>query len=35
FYKVPYPTLYASECDNKDAELFNCVQKGHQNSKEI
>ncbi|KAF8008106.1 hypothetical protein BT93_K1938 [Corymbia citriodora subsp. variegata] len=25
-YKVFYPTLYASESDNKDAKLFNCVQ---------
>ncbi|KAF9594112.1 hypothetical protein IFM89_027430, partial [Coptis chinensis] len=32
FYKVPYPTLYASERDNKDVKLFNCIQKGHQNS---
>ncbi|XP_062095125.1 uncharacterized protein LOC133801014 [Humulus lupulus] len=33
-YKVPYPTLYASESDNKEAKLFNCVQRGHQNSLE-
>jgi glutathione S-transferase len=25
-YKVPYPTLYAIESENKDAKLFNCVQ---------
>jgi hypothetical protein len=25
-FKVPYPTLYASESENKDAKLFNCVQ---------
>lgn len=25
-YSVPYPTMYASEADNKDAKLFNCVQ---------
>ncbi|XLS64615.1 hypothetical protein HN51_024589 [Arachis hypogaea] len=27
-YKVPYPTLYASESQNKDAtaKLFNCIQ---------
>lgn len=25
-YKVSYPTLYASESENKDAKLFNCVQ---------
>ncbi|PKA64874.1 glutathione S-transferase [Apostasia shenzhenica] len=31
-YKVPYPALYAVESDNKDAKLFNCVQRGHQNS---
>ncbi|KAF3321019.1 microsomal glutathione S-transferase 3-like protein [Carex littledalei] len=31
-YKVPYPTLYATESENKDAKLFNCVQRGHQNS---
>ncbi|KAH9612385.1 hypothetical protein KSS87_017559 [Heliosperma pusillum] len=33
-YKVNYPTLYASESENKDANLFNCVQRGHQNSLE-
>ncbi|XP_043696354.1 microsomal glutathione S-transferase 3-like [Telopea speciosissima] len=33
-YKVFYPALYA-ESDNKDANLFNCVQRGHQNSLEI
>ncbi|XP_027178760.1 microsomal glutathione S-transferase 3 [Coffea eugenioides] len=33
-YKVPYPTLYASEAENKDAKLFNCIQRGHQNSLE-
>ncbi|XP_027333126.1 microsomal glutathione S-transferase 3 [Abrus precatorius] len=33
-YKVYYPTLYASESENKDAKLFNCVQRGHQNSLE-
>jgi hypothetical protein len=25
-YKVFYPALYASESENKDANLFNCVQ---------
>nr|POF20279.1 microsomal glutathione s-transferase 3 [Quercus suber] len=25
-FKVPYPTLYALESENKDAKLFNCVQ---------
>uniref|UniRef100_A0A5B7BY16 Glutathione S-transferase 3, mitochondrial n=1 Tax=Davidia involucrata TaxID=16924 RepID=A0A5B7BY16_DAVIN len=34
-YKVSYPTLYASESDNKDAKVFNCVQRGHQNSLEL
>ncbi|XP_058180545.1 uncharacterized protein LOC131299026 [Rhododendron vialii] len=33
-YNVSYPTLYASESENKDAKLFNCVQRGHQNSLE-
>ncbi|VVA94180.1 unnamed protein product [Arabis nemorensis] len=33
-YNVPYPTLYAIESENKDAKLFNCVQRGHQNSLE-
>ncbi len=33
-YKVFYPTLYATEAENKDAKLFNCVQRGHQNSLE-
>ncbi|KAJ8637290.1 hypothetical protein MRB53_011557 [Persea americana] len=33
-YNVPYPTLYAVESENKDAKLFNCVQRGHQNSLE-
>ncbi|WCJ25101.1 microsomal glutathione s-transferase putative [Euphorbia peplus] len=34
-YKVPYPTLYATEPEFKDAKLFNCVQRGHQNSLEM
>ncbi|KAL0742156.1 hypothetical protein Bca4012_083669 [Brassica carinata] len=34
-YKVPYPTLYATQSENKDAKLFNCVQRGHQNSLEM
>ncbi|KAL3735732.1 hypothetical protein ACJRO7_024800 [Eucalyptus globulus] len=34
-YKVFYPTLYASESENKEAKLFNCVQRGHQNSLEM
>ncbi|KAF5186028.1 Microsomal glutathione s-transferase [Thalictrum thalictroides] len=33
-YKVYYPTLYALESENKDAKLFNCVQRGHQNALE-
>ncbi|KAI4321223.1 hypothetical protein MLD38_034628 [Melastoma candidum] len=34
-YNVFYPNLYASESDNKDANLFNCIQRGHQNSLEM
>ncbi|GAB2218863.1 hypothetical protein Droror1_Dr00002095 [Drosera rotundifolia] len=34
-YKVFYPALYALESENKDAKLFNCVQRGHQNSLEL
>lgn len=34
-YKVYYPTMYAVESENKDAKLFNCVQRGHQNSLEM
>ncbi|KAH7557011.1 hypothetical protein JRO89_XS11G0027900 [Xanthoceras sorbifolium] len=34
-YKVPYPTLYAMESENKNAKLFNCIQRGHQNSLEF
>ncbi|XP_021742021.1 microsomal glutathione S-transferase 3-like [Chenopodium quinoa] len=34
-YKVYYPTLYALESENKEAKLFNCVQRGHQNSLEM
>ncbi|PWA45592.1 microsomal glutathione s-transferase [Artemisia annua] len=33
-YRVSYPTLYATEADTKDFKLFNCVQRGHQNSLE-
>lgn len=29
-----YPIMYAVESENKDANLFNCVQRGHQNSLE-
>ena len=34
-YKVFYPTMYATEAENKDAKRFNCVQRGHQNSIEM
>ncbi|XP_077230748.1 uncharacterized protein LOC143863853 [Tasmannia lanceolata] len=34
-YNVFYPTLYALESENKDAKLFNCIQRGHQNSLEM
>ncbi|XP_010246009.1 PREDICTED: microsomal glutathione S-transferase 3-like [Nelumbo nucifera] len=34
-YKVFFPNLYALESENKDAKLFNCVQRGHQNSLEF
>ncbi|KAL8532248.1 hypothetical protein ACS0TY_008741 [Phlomoides rotata] len=34
-YKVFYPTMYVTEAENKDAKLFNCVQRGHQNSLEM
>ncbi|KAJ0044017.1 hypothetical protein Pint_18289 [Pistacia integerrima] len=34
-YNVPCPTLYAIESENKEAKLFNCVQRGHQNSLEF
>lgn len=34
-YGIQYPTLYALESDNKEAKLFNCVQRGHQNFLEI
>ncbi|XP_076894525.1 uncharacterized protein LOC143546840 [Bidens hawaiensis] len=33
-YNVAYPALYATEADTKDYKLFNCVQRGHQNSLE-
>ncbi|KAL8132766.1 hypothetical protein AgCh_008303 [Apium graveolens] len=33
-YNVTYPAMYASESENKDANLFNCIQRGHQNSLE-
>eukprot|EP00884_Botryococcus_braunii_P019232 jgi/Botrbrau1/5993/Bobra.104_1s0023.1 len=29
-YKVKYPALYADK-ENKDADVFNCVQRAHQN----
>ncbi|XP_042491663.1 microsomal glutathione S-transferase 3-like [Macadamia integrifolia] len=34
-YKMFYPVLYALESENKDANLFNCVQRGHQHSLEM
>ncbi|KAL2641332.1 hypothetical protein R1flu_008919 [Riccia fluitans] len=30
-YNVHYPNLYAVESENKEAKMFNCVQRGHQN----
>jgi glutathione S-transferase len=30
-YKVFYPTMYALESENPKADLFNCVQRAHQN----
>ncbi|KVI08692.1 microsomal glutathione S-transferase 3-like [Cynara cardunculus var. scolymus] len=33
-YKVYYPILYATEADSKDYKIFNCIQRGHQNSLE-
>ena len=32
-YGVGYPNLYA-DASNKNANAFNCVQRGHQNSLE-
>ncbi len=32
-FGVRYPALYA-DSSNKDADAFNCVQRGHQNSLE-
>jgi glutathione S-transferase len=34
-YNVLYPTMYANEAENKDAKIFNCIQRGHQNSLEM
>lgn len=34
-YKVFYPIMYANEAENKDAKIFNCIQRGHQNSLEM
>ncbi|XP_071704404.1 uncharacterized protein [Rutidosis leptorrhynchoides] len=33
-YNVGYPILYATEADSKDYKIYNCVQRGHQNSLE-
>ncbi|CAH1437063.1 unnamed protein product [Lactuca virosa] len=33
-YNVSYPALYATEADTKDYKIFNCIQRGHQNSLE-
>lgn len=33
-FNVQYPRLYA-EGDSEDAQRFNCVQRGHQNSLEL
>ncbi len=33
-YGVKYPAMYADKASNKDADAFNCVQRGHQNTLE-
>jgi MAPEG family len=30
-YDVKLPNLYANKAENKNAVLFNCIQRGHQN----
>jgi MAPEG family len=30
-HDVKLPNLYANKADNKNAVLFNCIQRGHQN----
>ncbi|XP_077236104.1 uncharacterized protein LOC143877768 [Tasmannia lanceolata] len=32
---IPYPTLYALDSESRNAKLFNCIQRGHQNSLEM
>ncbi|KAK1439278.1 hypothetical protein QVD17_05094 [Tagetes erecta] len=34
-YNVSFPILYATEADSKDFKIYNCVQRGHQNSLEL
>ncbi|KAL0018578.1 hypothetical protein WJX79_005354 [Trebouxia sp. C0005] len=34
WYGVGYPNLYAESSNKKNANAFNCIQRGHQNSLE-